>query len=95
MQVAVSDGRLRMAKVSSTSNPADVFTKYKTSREYQHQMRAVNVEVIAKESARGGAATDGCDTRGGGAERAGWMRLAQCESWADALDDEFESQKVL
>ena len=52
LQQAVADGRFRMTKVAGVLNPADILTKYKGLRDYEQQLRRVNVEIAVRSPER-------------------------------------------
>ena len=107
LQNAVADGRFRMTKVAGTKNPADIVTKYKSLREYQDQLRRVNVQVVGGEVAAGTLGGLG-DASGSAEERVPDVAGKDCTgrksdaaqsppgrlSWAAAWEEEYGSADV-
>ena len=84
----VADGRFRMTKVVGSLNPADILTKYKGLRDFEEQLKRVNVHVMVRGSDQGG---------GGGGESAIGGRASggpRVVSWADALEEEQETRDI-
>ena len=62
-------------------NPADILTKHKGLRDFEEQLKRVNVHVMVR----------GSDQGGGGGESSGGPRVV---SWADALEEEQEKRDI-
>ena len=93
LQQAVADGRFRKTKVAGTLNPADILTKFKGLRDFEEQLKRVNVNVMVRGSDQGGGGGGG----GGGGESAIGGRASggpRVVSWADALEEEQETRDI-
>ena len=69
-----------MTNVACSLNPADILTKYQGLRDFEEQLKRVNVHVMVRGSDQGGG---GGESRIGGRASGG----SRVVSWADALEE--------